>query len=102
MFRRRSSEPGVRGPAGASFRTLLRNYGFHWPGREADHVQDLAFSGPDEFHNLWLLRRSTNRNTARHIYNQNVEFQENNRRREVSVGRTGIGKWFKVKMVINR
>jgi hypothetical protein len=52
--------PAHRGPNADRFRSVLAKYGFDWSGLQADHVQDLDWSGPDEFENLWPLSDSAN------------------------------------------
>jgi hypothetical protein len=47
--------PEPRGRTAGEFREILRGYGFNWEGLQADHVQDLQWSGPDDFRNLWPL-----------------------------------------------
>jgi hypothetical protein len=52
--------PSTRGSKAADFRAVLSGYGFDWTGLQADHVQDLEWSGPDSFKNLWPLSDSAN------------------------------------------
>jgi hypothetical protein len=54
--------PEERGPGAGRFRAVLERYGFDWTGLQADHVQDIEFSGPDDsgFVNLWPMDSSAN------------------------------------------
>ena len=42
------------------FRTTLANYGFNWGPYEADHIQDLQWSGLDRHDNLWPMEAVPN------------------------------------------
>jgi len=52
--------PSFRGSKADDFRAVLSRYGYDWSGLQADHVQDLDWSGPDEFYNIWPLSSSAN------------------------------------------
>jgi hypothetical protein len=52
--------PSDRGTGADDFRAVLTSYGFNWTGLQADHVQDLEWSGDDEFRNLWPMDHSAN------------------------------------------
>jgi hypothetical protein len=53
-------DPMERGPNADRFRAVTGRYGFDWAGLQADHVQDLQWSGDDDFNNLWPLDASAN------------------------------------------
>ncbi len=102
LRRRLSSAPGVRGAAGSSFRTLLRNYGYDLRPRvmEADHVWDLGFGGPDDFSNLWPLNRGANRGTANRIWRQPIKYElSGNSRTGTPRQRSLVGRWFIISSV---
>lgn len=46
-----------------AFRFLMIEHGHDMKGRkeDADHVKDLQFAGPDDFHNMWPLNEGVNR-----------------------------------------
>ena len=53
-------DPEERGPQADRYRAVLARHGFDWRGLQADHVQDLQWSGADDFNNLWPLDASAN------------------------------------------
>jgi len=53
-------DPIERGPGAYRYRAVLARYGFDWSGLQADHVQDLQWSGMDDFSNLWPMDASAN------------------------------------------
>jgi hypothetical protein len=70
-------DPNERGPGADDFNAVLDRYGFDRSGLDADHVQDLQWSGPDEFRNLWPMDRSANRSAGpTQNDNQTVTFAE--------------------------
>ena len=52
--------PTLGGDKRSQFRSVLQGYGFDWTGLQADHVQDLEWSGDDDFPNLWPMDQSAN------------------------------------------
>ncbi len=55
------------------YKGVLEYYGFDWSATAPDHVQDLAWSGEDEFSNLWPL--DSGKNTAANaVYTQDVKY----------------------------
>lgn len=52
--------PVERGRGAADYRAVLARYGFDWSGLQADHVQDVEWSGPDDFTNLWPMSSDAN------------------------------------------
>src|SRR5262249_28043413 len=53
-------DPIERGPGADRYRAVLARYGFDWSGLQADHVQELQWSGMDCFNNLWPMDASAN------------------------------------------
>jgi len=53
-------DPMDRGSGADNFRAVTQRYGLDWTGLQADHVQDLQWSGDDDFNNLWPLDASAN------------------------------------------
>jgi hypothetical protein len=53
-------DPIERGPGADRYRAVLARHGFNWTGLQADHVQDLQWSGMDDFNNLWPMDASAN------------------------------------------
>ncbi len=94
---RRFRSGGVRRPMQGRFRTLLRNYGFAWGSREADHVQDIAWGGlrVDRLRNLWPLEGSLNR-AGNAVYQQPVAYQDRGQPRSSTPGSL-IGRWFRIR-----
>ena len=66
--------PEVRGPGAGRFRAVLERYGFDWTGLQADHVQDIEFSGPDDsgFVNLWPMDSSANQSAGARTQGQTI------------------------------
>lgn len=100
-------DPVERGPGAERFRAVLERYGFDWSGLQADHVQDLQWSGDDVFDNLWPMDRSANLSAGpRQNDNQVVTFCETRRgpqrtmslRQMKAAGLTSqyFGRWFAI------
>jgi hypothetical protein len=75
--------------------------GFHKGGnKDADHVQDLAFQGKDDYDNLWPLDRNVNRHayTEKWYLDYGIEYRdsENPKRSLTSTLYRLVGKFFKV------
>jgi len=64
--------PEPRGGKAADFQAVLKKYGFDWAGLQADHVQDLEWSGLDEFTNLWPMDQGANQSAGARHNNQSV------------------------------
>jgi hypothetical protein len=47
-------------PGSRRFKRVLESYGYDWSGLSPDHVQDLAWEGPDEPENLWPMSSDAN------------------------------------------
>jgi hypothetical protein len=91
--------PEVRSRTGPRYRENLTYYGFTWSGLQQDHVQDLAFSGRDEYRNIWPMDRNQNLSAgAYHSVAQRVTYQDNQGQvRTVRVGAAElIGRWFRI------
>jgi hypothetical protein len=60
------------------FIRVLRRFGFDWSGLDADHVQDLMWTGLDGFENLWPMDSSANRSAGQtQNRRQPVTFSDN-------------------------
>jgi hypothetical protein len=97
---RRAATP--EGNAKSEFREALIDHGWDvWQKRQdADHVQDLAFAGPDSFANLWPLDGNVNQFAGRHHYQQIVEYSDPADPPGAPPKRTLLGylpnRWFKI------
>jgi hypothetical protein len=69
----------ARGSKQQQFRDALEGAGYDWTGRDADHVRDLAFEGPDAFDNLWPLDSNRNRwaYTEQWYKDYGIEYKDN-------------------------
>ena len=98
LVRKSTSRTGTKQD---DYRKALREAGFDWTGRDADHVLDLGFAGADDFENLWPLEFNRNRwaFTERWYKQYYVEYKDPAHPREAQVGSLfGLkGKYFKVK-----
>jgi Domain of unknown function (DUF4157) len=58
--------PTPRGDAARHYRQALQHAGYDWEHErtQPDHIQDLAWAGPDAFGNLWPYEQSTNQSTG--------------------------------------
>lgn len=80
----------------ANFRRLLREYGYDWGSKEADHVRDLQWGGQDDYHNLWPLERSWN-NAANRVLQQNVTYRDDDGNVvTVRLQETPLNRWFRI------
>jgi len=79
------------------FRHLLREYGYDWGSKEADHVRDLQWAGEDAYDNLWPLERTWN-NLANRILGQSVTYKNDSGEVEtVPLRDTPLNRWFIIK-----
>jgi hypothetical protein len=58
--------PTSRGGAAREYRAALTRFGYDWGGgtEQPDHIQDLAWNGPDKFGNLWPYEQGTNQSAG--------------------------------------
>jgi hypothetical protein len=81
-----------------AFRKILEDHGYDLSGKDADHVLDLQFAGPDDFSNMWPLEESVNR-SALSFSNQGIVYKDAaGKIRTVPLGSDELsGKYFYVK-----
>lgn len=99
---RRTRSSVRRGRAGRTFRVLMYHYGDNLANEQVDHVRDLQYGGEDNFGNLWPLATAKNQLLNRRLAQERVQVQIDDRRQNASPTPSRmIGRWFKIKHVIN-
>lgn len=90
-----------RGTKTELFRLVLESAGFDWTGLDADHVQDLQYSGKDIISNMWPLDSSANSSAGSRQVQQIVKWKDGDKKViAISLGDQRLkGKWLKIKKI---
>lgn len=100
VFKRTLAYPKRKGME-RKFKTLMKNYGYSMSkkSQSPDHVQDLGFDGKDELNNLWPLNSIINKDSARKIYFQEVDYRKGAIPKRGKYPFFMLGKYFIVKNI---
>jgi hypothetical protein len=77
------------------FRILFSRHGYELSGKDADHVRDLSFGGPDDFANLWPLNDTVNRSALK-FGKQILKYKDENNKVRAEKLYMLKNKWFKI------